>query len=546
MTKGRSGSVEYGVCILVSALFILIIGAFAVPLAASFSPLFVKTESARIAGGYIARTALRTLAIAFFSTLTAAAVGIGAAFFTANRSFPGKRFILSLSAVPLCVPSLIIALGFVAVFGINGTVNSILIKIFHLKKAPLTLLYSTAGIIIVQGFYNFPLVTAVVSSSWEALSPVKRDAARMLGANERRIFFTVTLYELSPAIAAACVPVFLYCFFSFMIVLLFGSPGSSTLETEIYRAARASLDFRTAAALALIETLCAMTVLFIYGARKGAAGTETAERTKKDDAPPIGCAPYEKNSTKIIEYAFAAVIAFLVALFFLAPLAGIAAGGFSAQGGIVSFIKIITSIGFKNALFGTCMTAPCTALLCVIAGFTYAAYIRLRDPLGKSEILGTLPMLPMALSSVVMGVGMTIAVRSASIATLVLAEAALAWPLAFRQIYASLCAVPQAAIDAGRMLSPVAPDTIFRIMIPSAKRGIVSAFGFCFAVSMGDTALPLVLSVPRFDTLSLYTYRLASAYRFSDACICGTILCALCALVFALGNKINNFGSLYG
>jgi len=141
---------------------------------------------------------------------------------------------------------------------------------------------------------------------------------------------------------------------------------------------------------------------------------------------------------------------------------------------------------------------------------------------------------------------MTIAVRRASIATLVLAEAALAWPLAFRQIYASLCAVPQAAIDAGRMLSPVAPDMIFRIMIPSAKRGIVSAFGFCFAVSMGDTALPLVLSVPRFDTLSLYTYRLASAYRFSDACICGTLLCALCALVFALGNKINNFGSLYG
>jgi len=213
MTKGRTGSVEYGVCILASALFILIIGAFAVPLAASFSPLFVKTESARIAGGYIARTALRTLAIAFFSTLTAAAVGIGAAFFTANRSFPGKRFILSLSAVPLCVPSLIIALGFVAVFGINGTLNSILIKIFHLKNAPLPFLYSTAGIVIVQGFYNFPLVTAVVSSSWETLSPVKRDAARMLGANERRIFFTVTLHELSPAIAASCVPVFLYCFF---------------------------------------------------------------------------------------------------------------------------------------------------------------------------------------------------------------------------------------------------------------------------------------------------------------------------------------------
>ncbi len=42
-----------------------------------------------------------------------------------------------------------------------------------------------------------------------------------------------------------------------------GTPGSSTLEAEIYREARASLDLKTAAALALIETLCAMTVLFI-------------------------------------------------------------------------------------------------------------------------------------------------------------------------------------------------------------------------------------------------------------------------------------------
>ncbi|MGI5107552.1 iron ABC transporter permease [Treponema socranskii] len=546
MTRSRTGSVEYAVCFLSSALFILIIGAFAVAFAASFSPLFSKTESVRIAGGYIARTALRTFAIAFFSTLTAAAVGIGTAFFTANRSFPGKRLILSLSAVPLCVPSLVIALGFVAVFGINGAVNSILIKIFHVKNAPLTFLYSTAGIVVVQGFYNFPLVTAVVSSSWETLSPVKRDAARMLGANERRIFFTVTLHELSPAIAASCVPVFLYCFFSFMIVLLFGSPGSSTLETEIYRAARASLDFKTAAVLALIETLCAMTVLFVYGACKSTAETGEVRHTGEAIAPPIGRAPYEEKPAKIIECVFAAFLAFLVALFFLAPLAGIAAGGFSAHGGLPSFIKIINSQGFKKALCGTCMTAPCTALLCVTAGFTYASYIRIRDPLGTSEMLRTLPMLPMALSSVVMGVGMTIAVRRASVATLVLAEAALAWPLAFRQIYASLCTVPQAAIDAGRMLSPVAPDTVFRIMIPSAKRGIVSAFGFCFAVSMGDTALPLVLSVPRFDTLSLYTYRLASAYRFSDACICGTILCVLCALVFACCKKINNFGTAYG
>ena len=42
---------------------------------------------------------------------------------------------------------------------------------------------------------------------------------------------------------------------------------------------------------------------------------------------------------------------------------------------------------------------------------------------------------------------------------------------------------------------------------------------------------------PGFDTLALYTYKLAGAYRFSQACACGGIVAALSMLIFSLGKK---------
>ena len=510
--------------------------AFLFPLAAAVLPLFSGKSGVSFYNNLFRITGY-TFKIALGSTLIAAAVGIPAAFFTANRSFPGRRFLLSLSAVPLCIPPLIIALGFVGTFGMNGVINVVLMKILHLKNPPFTFLYSSAGVITAQGFYNFPLVMAVVSAAWKNLPTDERDAARMLGADERHIFFTITIHQLSPAVAAACIPVFLYCFFSFMIVLLFGSIGGTTLEVEIYQAARTTLDFKTASELALIETVFALAVIFLYSKIKPAYVTGTPSADHRYNRAKIGDAQYESRSMKTAEYVSCIILGTVIVLFFLSPLAGILSGSITGKDGAYVFIKIMSSSGFRNALLGTLETAPFSALLCIITAFVYAWTLRVRDPLGQNSLLQTLPMLPMAVSSVVMGYGMTLLVHCGTIPALITSQAALAWPLAFRQIYASLCAIPQDTLDTAELLSDTPLDTLFRIVLPSCRESIISSFSFCFAVSMGDTTLPLVLSVPRFDTLALYTYRLASSYRFAASCACGTILCILCILIFSLGKK---------
>ena len=96
----------------------------------------------------------------------------------------------------------------------------------------------------------------------------------------------------------------------------------------------------------------------------------------------------------------------------------------------------------------------------------------------------------------------------------------------------------QDTLDAARTLSAHRLDCIFSILLPCGKNGILSAAGFCFAMSAGDAALPLVLAIPRFDTLSLFVYRLAGSYRVNEACAAGLLLGILCMAVFSISNRM--------
>ena len=139
--------------------------------------------------------------------------------------------------------ALIMALGYVMTFGMNGVINQFLVKIFGFSESPLTFLYSFWGIVIVHGFYNFPVIMGTVSESWKNLPEDKYSVAQLAGATRFKTFKTVTFPGILPAIASSSIIVFLYCFFSFVIVLLFGTVGCSTLEVEIYQAAKNTLDF---------------------------------------------------------------------------------------------------------------------------------------------------------------------------------------------------------------------------------------------------------------------------------------------------------------
>ncbi|MCR4734432.1 MAG: iron ABC transporter permease [Treponema sp.] len=506
---------------------------------------------------------LYTLETALFSTITAAIVGIGAAFFVSKRNFPGRRILLSISAVPLCVPPLIVALGYVSFFGVNGTASSFIKLISGGNFSGFKFLYTSFGIILAQGFYNFPLVTGILYDYWSKLPKTEENAARLCGAGEGRVFFTVTLPKLSGALGAACIPVFLFCFFSFMIVMLFSPVGASTLEVELYHAVRTTLNIKSAAGYAIIETLFALGIVFVY--------TWIIRRTQKIDAgmdydklsdsilsfnkktsrrnysvmnsnPFIAKASFLTSRQRSFEWIFFIIIAILILLFFWGPAISIVISALhKKKAGLElwtfsQFTALFKNQNFWKAFANSLWVGIFTGFFSSLFGLIWALFVKLS---GRQEnpFFQTLPLLPMAISSVVISWLATLIFHRGNPVLLIFLQVFLYWPIAYRQIQNGINSIPKDTDRAARLFSKNYLDSVIRVYLPSCKKFILSAFAYSFAVSLGDASLPLVLSIPKFDTLALYVYKLASSYRFNQACACGIILTILCLLVFSFTKK---------
>ncbi len=509
---------------------------FALVLGSAISPL--QSNKGDFNTDSLLKIITYTLQESLCSTLLALIIGFFTSYFVSNYNFFSRRFLLSLSSIPLCLPPLIIALGYITTFGMAGIFNKIFMTAFHATEPPIQFLYSFWGIVITQGFYNSPLVMATISDSWMTISHKEEDASLILGARPFRTFRKITFYKLLPSIMSSAIIVFLFCFFSFMIVLLFGVPGGTTLEVAIYHAAKSSLNPKGASLLAIIETLCALSIVAMYTLIE-----EKGHRTKSSSFAKKIKPSTSMNTRQKVAF----VILFMIITFFLLiPLFSIIYMSMSySRGGKTLFgfetwLKLFKMRGFAKSIKNTFITGCATAVLSTIVAFTAASFVRLHktDNITLRVILRVAPLIPMAVSSVVIGLGITYLIKTPSPIFLVLAQSFMYWPFAFRQISPSLAKIKQSTIDADLMITPSRTFCIFNIFMPYSKKSLLSSLAFCFAMSAGDSTIPLLLALRNYDTLSLFTYRLASSYKTNLSCASGLILAFICMTLFAVSDYL--------
>ncbi|WP_297499362.1 ABC transporter permease subunit, partial [Thermococcus sp.] len=210
-----------------------------------------------IGNSYHRRVIAFTIGQALASTLLTLAMGLPGAYIFANYEFPGKRAIKALLTVPFVMPSIMVALGFVILFGRDGIIADL---IGH----ELGIIYTWKAILLAHAFYNFPIVVRMVSALWQRVNPHYEEAAMALGARGWRLFWKVTLPLISPAIFASAMLTFVFCFLSFSIPLILGGYRYATIEVDIFTSVMTLLDFRTGAALAIIQISLSGLFMYLY------------------------------------------------------------------------------------------------------------------------------------------------------------------------------------------------------------------------------------------------------------------------------------------
>lgn len=150
------------------------------------------------------------------------------------------------------------------------------------------------------------------------------------------------------------------------------------------------------------------------------------------------------------------------------------------------------------------------------------------------RVVEFLCLLPLAIPAIVMVVGIAPIFRfmgqnlgafGASALTLTFIDIILVLPYSYRAIDASLRAIDTATLaDAARSLGAGWPRTIFQVIVPNIRGGILSASVLAIALVLGEFTISSLLS---FNTVQVVIYLLAKRDPYVSVAV------ALLALVFA-------------
>ena len=446
-----------------------------------------------------------TLWQATVSTILTLLIAAPLTWAVSHFEFRGRRLVTALVTVPFVLPTVVVGAAFVAL-GWRDSVGAILAA--HV-------------------FFNIAVVVRTVGALWSRLDPDLRDAGRVLGAGEWKVFRTVTLPLLRPAIAAAASIVFLFTFTSFGVVLVLGGFRYATLEVEIYRQAVALFDLPLAAALALVQLVGVTATLYAYSRYQERHAATWALRSEAARPRPSGRSGLLVGATVVLTLlAMSIPIVVLVAR--------------SLQPG--SYRALLD----QDPVVGVPLSSAGNSLLYAVIASTIAVSIGVMASAVITGRRGRLSrwfdltlMLPLGTSAVTIGFGFIVALGwpvdlRASFWLVPIAHALVAIPFVVRTTVPTLRSIPSEIRDAARVLG-ASPGRVWReIDLPIVSRAALVGAGFAFVVSLGEFGATSFVARPNTATMPIMIFRLLSrpgAGSLASAMALAVVLAAITAAV---------------
>lgn len=462
----------------------------------------------------------RTRRVLWFTVWTSASAtalslvaGLPCAYVLYRLRFPGRGLIRAALLVPFVLPTVVVGLA---------------IRQFLRPDGPLGFLEldgTPAAIVAGLAFFNVAVVIRTVGTAWESLDRRPAEAAAALGAGPWRVWRTVTVPALRPAVVSAASVVFLFCATGFGVVLTLGGVRYSSVETEIYLLTTGAItgtpELSAAAALSLLQ-LVTVVVLLAVAARLRRVADPTVRRTPATPhRPRRGDVPAVVATAVVLTAVAAPVLALVVGslrddgAWSLAAYRALTGAGTDAGSELgTGVIRVPVTEALGNSL----RIAVDATWMSVVLGLLVAVVVtrRVRSSAGRRlrAAFDGLFMLPLGVSAVTLGFGFLITLDEPpldlrSSALLVpLAQALVALPLVVRVLVPVLAGVDDRQRQAAASLGAGAWRQVATVEVPVLWRPLLAAAGFAFAVSLGEFGATAFLVRPETPTLPVVIFRL--------------------------------------
>jgi thiamine transport system permease protein len=460
----------------------------------------------------------------------AVALGYPAGVFLGRYSWVGQGAVRSILLVPFLLPSLVVVLGVLDLFGPTGLVTSVV--------PGLTVFGGGIPAIVGANFlFNAPIVVLLTAAGCEVAPAALEETVVTLGGSPGRAYLETWAAPSARGAAAGGLLTFLFSALSFAPPLLLCGSRCYTVEARIWELDQTLLEPAAAGVLALAMVLLflAPTAAYLYlvARLRSSPGRQAPRRRPVPWRSIVG--PSLAAVTMLL---LAAEVALLAAVLYrgVVPPGSRAPGSawvelFSPSTTQRLGISVVGTVG--NTLFFASAAAAIALVLGILAGFAVV-----RRPV-RAALLGLILFVPLLVSPIVLAFGLANFWRPllGGLSTVwflvIVSQATLALPFALQSVDLPLAGLTPAAAEAARTLGASRWGAFLDADLPRAKAGLVTASLFAFALGLGEFTATFFLVTPRFTTLPVALYGLQNARQFPVADATAGLLLLLSLAVFA-------------
>jgi putative spermidine/putrescine transport system permease protein len=202
---------------------------------------------------------VNTLVLSLAVTLATLAIGAAVGIFLARTRFTGRRLLLSLLALPLSFPGVIVGFFVILLGGRQGLIPWIAER---LGGSGFAFAYGLLGLFLAYLYFSLPRAVATYTAAAESMDAQLEEAARSLGASRWRIVRDVWAPALAPTTVACGAIVFATAMGAFGTAFTLASKFE-VLPITIYGEFTNYANFALAASLSIALGLMTWIVLFL-------------------------------------------------------------------------------------------------------------------------------------------------------------------------------------------------------------------------------------------------------------------------------------------
>lgn len=460
---------------------------------ASFGPLMGETAVVIVVSSVLAIIAATLLA--WLNERTDATMGV------AGDLLP---------LVPLFLPSVAMAIGWVMLAAPDaGFINGALRV---LPGAPQVNVYSYPGLIFVYMLVLVPYAYLPISAAFRSLDLSREEAARMCGAGNTRVFFTIALRSIAPAIASSLVLVAIVAFAQYSIPTVIATHARiNVVAVTIVTAVTQTypIDYTTALGLSLVMFVI-LFALWLLQQRVLDAGrfTRVGERTEGASLTRLGSWRWGGRAIMLLYILCAAVlpiVALVVVSFqrFWTPDFGNAIWGFE------NYVKVFGDEIGKTALANS-MVLGVIAAVATIAAAVMIILFKQRNPTGiVQRIVDGISKLPAVVSHIVLGIGIVLAFAGppfhlgSTVWIIMIAYLLIYLPHAMLTLEGARAQISGSLTEAAEVSGAGHWHTTRTVVLPLMLPSLASAAALLFVLMTGDLSLAVLVATPRVPVMGL-------------------------------------------